>query len=217
MCIRDRFIDIYPFIHRVETIVEESIWSRMTPDGVPHNHAFSRGSGTEINTASAMVARNGLVEIESGIKNVSLLKTTKSSWANFHRDEHRTLPDVHERMLATELTVRWKYAQLPSVSEYRGLRTRLRQALIEQFAGPASTGVFSAGVQSTLYNMGKAALEVSPTVTWMHLNAPNIHFIPAPALAAVGKYKFEDDVFMPTDEPRGLIQLVLTQPAPSKL
>merc|ERR1712166_575598 len=51
----------------------------------------------------------------------------------------------------------------------------------------------------------------------LELTAPNIHYIPAPALAAVGKVKFEDDVFLPTDEPRGLIKLVLSQAIPAKL
>ena len=32
-------------------------------------------------------------------------------------------------------------------------------ALISTFAGPSDTGVYSASVQQTLYDMGKAALE----------------------------------------------------------
>ena len=87
-------------------------------------------------------------------------------------------------------------------------------------------------------------MAVMPNISWMELTAPNIHYIPAPALAAVGKVKFEDDVFLPTDEPRsrtistlcisrnrylpvcnvrcigvcrGLIKLVLSQAIPAKL
>eukprot|EP00658_Telonema_sp_P-2_P015494 TRINITY_DN1596_c0_g1_i1.p1 TRINITY_DN1596_c0_g1~~TRINITY_DN1596_c0_g1_i1.p1 ORF type:complete len:316 (+),score=85.90 TRINITY_DN1596_c0_g1_i1:177-1124(+) len=212
-----KFLALYSFIHRVETTVEEVVWTRMLTDGQPHNHAFSRGSGQERYTANAVAQRNGSLTVESGVRGLSLLKTTRSSWTHFHTDEMRTLGDAHERMLATELTATWRYAELPTMDQFVAIRTAVRKQLLDGFSGPAATGVHSVGVQKSLHDMGQAVLSNVPNVSWLMLNAPNIHFIPAPALAAVGKYKFEDDVFLPTDEPRGNIRLVLTQQPRAKL
>jgi len=212
-----KFLSQYPHIKQAETWVQENVWSRMTTGGEPHNHAFTRGSGNEQYTAHAVVARDAPTTLDSGISGLSLLKTTQSSWTGFHRDEYRTLPDVGERMLATELAVTWKYTAQPSEAQMTGIRAQVRQLLLDGFSGPAAAGSFSPGVQYSLHKMGSAVMAVMPNISWMELTAPNIHYIPAPALAAVGKVKFEDDVFLPTDEPRGLIKLVLSQAIPAKL
>merc|ERR1712166_1562198 len=212
-----KFVQLYAHIHRVETVVSEALWTRISTDGVPHNHSFSRGSGAEANIASAVVSRSGAVQVESGIRDISLLKTTRSSWIDFHRDEYCTLPDVGERMLSTELTVKWMYSEIPNFHQFSIIRAKVRKALIDLFSGPSVTGHHSNGMQESLYKMGTAVLTGDPNLSELKLHAPNIHFLPAPSLAAVGKFKFEDDVFLPTDEPRGLIELVLRQSSPSKL
>ena len=43
------------------------------------------------------------------------------------------------------------------------------------------------------------------------------HFLPREVLDATGLHKFEDDVFIPTDEPHGTIQATVTRSPRSRL
>lgn len=51
----------------------------------------------------------------------------------------------------------------------------MRRGILEKFAGPPDTGVFSASVQNTLYIAGKAAIARIPQVNTILLGMLSFH------------------------------------------
>ena len=87
-----------PALPRTSSIdVEEHIWERMVFDGVPHTHAFLRGSEDK-RLASAVATRDSVV-LKGGIRGLGVLKTTGSSFVGFMKDEFTSLPAETERIV----------------------------------------------------------------------------------------------------------------------
>ena len=75
---------------------------------------------------------------------------------------------------------------------------------------------------ATPWNMPADSLAITAALTQyvlrqISMTAPNIHFIPAPALAATKLGSFEHDVYLPTDDPSGLIVADVRRGALSRL
>ena len=51
----------------------------------------------------------GTPQIRSGVKDMKVMKTTKSSFVNFVRDEFRSLPDAPDRVFITVVDCQWDY------------------------------------------------------------------------------------------------------------
>jgi len=65
----------------------------------------------------------------------------------------------------------------------------------------------SLSVQHTLYDMGKAALDVAPEIARIHLSLPNLHHLPAD-LTPFGLDN-PNHIFVPIDEPHGTIEATI--------
>jgi urate oxidase len=174
--------------------ITESRWDRIIVGGKPHAHAFVNG-GSEIHTASAQVDKNGpSPAVFGGVDNLMVLKTSNSAWKEFWSDRYRTLKDTDDRIFATAVTAKWRYGKLNA--DFVGLAVAARSAMLETFATHNSLGV-----QQTMYAMGEAALAAAPGIRNIHLRLPNQHRIPF-NLDPFG-LKFENDIFVWTDEPYG--------------
>ena len=90
-------------------------------------------------------------KITSGLKGLRLLKTTKSGFVNFVQDGYRSLPDAEDRILSTVFEATWTYRNIDGLYFCRSFR-EVEKALVDNFAGPNSTGLFSASVQKTMYD-----------------------------------------------------------------
>ncbi|XAR53533.1 Factor independent urate hydroxylase [Bertholletia excelsa] len=196
--------------------VVEKPWERICMDGQPHDHGFKLGS--EKHTTEVMVKKSGALRVTSGIEGLAVLKTTKSGFEGFIRDKFTILPETCERILATEVTALWKYSfeslsSIPTKSLYFNERyLAVKKVLVDTFFGPPKDGVYSPSVQSTLYQMAKAVLGRFPDVSSIHLKMPNIHFLPVNLSNKENIIvKFEDDVYLPTDEPHGSIEARLSR------
>lgn len=144
------------------------------------------------------------------------MKTTQSGWANFLRDNYTTLPETTERILATTLDVKWTYTT-SVLSELLGLdfdliHTKIRDSALGQFFGPPKTGIYSKGVQETLFKMARAVVDTVGEIETVTFSLPNLHFLPCnlPVYEQNGII-FEDDVFIPSDEPHGLITATVSR------
>ena len=75
----------------------------------------------------------------------------------------------------------------------------IRKALVETFATHKSESV-----QHTLYKMAESALESCDQIREIHLSMPNKHHL----AFDLARFGIEDraEVFVPTDEPFGLIE-----------
>ncbi|KAG0587651.1 hypothetical protein M758_2G147300 [Ceratodon purpureus] len=200
------FVRTYPkIVTGSKIILFEKPWERVSVDGAKHNHGFMLGSGKH--TVEVIVGSDGHAKVTSGIADLALLKTTQSGFENFVRDKYTVLKDTNERMLASSLTASWSYSRKPA--NYHKQWEAVKTALTDTFFGPPRTGVYSPSVQNTLFLMAKAVLNRFPEVESVYLNMPNIHFLPV-NLPTVG-VTFDNDVFLPTDEPHGSIEARLSR------
>ncbi|KAL8538885.1 hypothetical protein ACS0TY_000766 [Phlomoides rotata] len=211
------FTSFYPQVTAAIVSIVEKPWERIHIDGQPHDHGFKLGS--EKHTTEVTVKKSGALQVISGIEGLAVLKTTQSGFEKFIRDKYTVLPETRERMLATEVTASWRYAfgareSIPAKQLYFTEKyAEVKKVLVDTFFGPVKGGVYSPSVQSTLYDMAKAVLVRVPEVSQVQLKMPNIHFLPVnlPSKDNPVIVKFEDDVYLPTDEPHGTIQATLSR------
>lgn len=120
--------------------VTEYRWERVNVAGRPQPHTFTRAS-SEVRTTAVTVQGEGPTRREwvvSGLDDLVILKTTGSEFAGFLEDEYTTLAPTHDRILATSLTARWRYAA--PLTDWDEGHARIRQILVEEFAGLHSLG-----------------------------------------------------------------------------
>ena len=188
--------------------VEEYRWERASVAGAAHPHTFIR-AGQDVRTTSVAVRGEGPGQqawVVSGLKDLVLLKSTGSEFAGFLKDPYTTLPETHDRIMATSLTARWRYAT--DSADWAGAHARTRQIMIERFAE-----VHSLALQQTLWEMGRAVLAAQPDVAEIRLSAPNKHHF----LADLAPFGLENpgEVFYAADRPYGVIQCsVIREDAP---
>jgi urate oxidase len=130
-----------------------------------------------------------------------VLKSSDSEFRGFPRDRYTTLAETTDRVLATEVSARWRHDGTADFDE-------ARNALLSCFAAHHSLSL-----QQTLYAMGSAVLEACGTVEEVRLSMPNKHHF-AVDLAPFGLAN-ENEVFHADDRPYGLIEgVVLRDDAP---
>jgi urate oxidase len=191
----DHFLTNNEHVSRVIIDIQEHGWMRMKIDDEAHPHSFIKNCD-ERRTAK-ISARRDNVEIESGVENLIVLKTTRSGFAGFIKDRYTTLPETSDRIMATSIKAHWKYASVEAATG--DAWTSARRTMIETFAAHDSLSV-----QHTLYAMGEAVLEKFPDIEEITLSMPNIHYLPVD-LARLG-LENGNQIFLPTDEPHGLIE-----------
>jgi len=188
-----------PAVSRVRISAVEHPWSRVEGNGGPTRHAFVKRHTGDWTTLVTRDAHGS--EIVSGLTNLVVLKTADSAFTGFPRDEYTTLLDAEERILATSMTVSWKYrAGTTDFSVRDGIRT----VLVETFASHMSLSV-----QHTLYAMGEAALAACADIVEITLTLPNRHHL----LVDLQPFGLDNpnEVFVATDQPYGLIEATIAR------
>jgi urate oxidase len=194
------FLDRNPRLRRVRIDVTEHLWGRIPRGEREHGHAFVR-TASDTRTAALSVHRKRTI-VGAGIADLLILKSAGSAFSGFPRDEFTTLPDTRDRLFATSLTATWRYGD-PDIEfgpAWRGVRTTLLQVFAEHR---------SESVQHTLYAMGQAVLDTMADVTAIRLVMPNKHHLPVD-LSRFG-LENRNEIFVPTDEPHGLIEATLVR------
>lgn len=192
------FLVTYPHVTKATVELAQEDWRRIRVGkggGESHRHAFVSG-GSHLHRATAVGTREGVV-LTGGISGLRVIKTTESAWAEFHADRYRTLKDAHDRILGTTVEARWWYGDLGV--DFGAAREAIVGAMLEVFATR-----FSPSAQQTLREMGEAALGACAGIEEVTIELPNQHRIPF-NLEPFG-LKFENDIFVTTDEPHGLIK-----------
>ena len=192
------FVENHPRVDVAEIRIASGAWRRIRTAGGPHDHAFLR-SKREVRSCLARVGRDG-ARLHAAIRNLELMKTTRSAFRDFHRDAFTTLEDASDRLLATTVTARWEYASVPGDCD--DAWTRVREALVGAFAEHDSLSV-----QQTAYAMACAALDACAEVARIRLVLPNRHCLWVD-LAPFG-IRNENEVFRPAGEPHGRIEAVV--------
>lgn len=196
----EHFLGHNPQISRVRIELAEHFWKRMKFDEELHPHSFVKGSG-EKRTAKISAAREA-VTVESGVEDLVVLKTTRSGFTGYIKDSYTTLPETSDRIFSTAVKAVWRYAH-PGAATGDAWH-QIRETILKTFAGHDSLSV-----QHTLYAMGEAVLEKFAEVEEIYFSLPNIHCLPVD----IARFGLENDnrIFVPTDEPHGLIEARLTR------
>lgn len=189
------FLDNNPQVGRVVIDIQDHSWKRLRFDGSEHDHSFVRGS-SEQRTARLSGSRDALA-IEAGIENLVVLKTTRSGFAGFIRDEYTTLPETSDRIFSTAIRAVWRYSANDAATDdtFAGIRRSILRVFAEHD---------SLSVQHTLYAIGEAVLNEFSMVDEIAFSLPNIHCLPVD-MSKLGQ-RNENRIFVPTDEPHGLIE-----------
>jgi urate oxidase len=191
----DHFLAAGPGVTSARVHIVEHPWARLELSGRPHEHAFERGSGG--NRVATVVGDGGQPQIEAGIDDLLVLKTTGSGWEGFLRDRYTSLPETSDRILATVITARWSYGGADV--EFGAAWREVRRTILESFCDH-----YSPSVQFTLHHMGEAVLGARPEVERISFALPNKHHL----LYDLKRFGLdnENEIFQPTDEPYGLIE-----------
>src|SRR5690348_825406 len=146
----EHFLTYNSQISKVEITAQEQPWTRMTVDGKPHSSAFVCGS-EERRTTRIRATRDETV-VQSGIENLTLLRTEGASFALFMRDPYTTLKETVDALLSANISARWTYSE-PDAS-YSTVFHGVRQMILDTFATHDSRSI-----QHMLYALGHAVLD----------------------------------------------------------
>lgn len=197
LTIAEYFLAQFSQVERCHVSLTQRVWTRL----LESQHAFTANERSTP-TASISLTRGVPPIVRAGIEKLLIAKTTESGFSNFHESEFRTLADTEDRILATELSALWWYAE--GADGFSVSREAVMASLLERF-----TDHFSRSVQETLYLMGNAALDSCQTVKQITITMPNKHHLLAD-LSPFGREN-ENEVFVVTDEPFGYISATLTR------
>jgi len=181
-------------VDRAIVSIEEHRWAPIgdAPD------AFTRDRSS---TRTAVVdARRDGTTIDAGIADLTVMKTAKSAFSGFPRDELTTLPETEDRLLATKVTASWRYDVATTAAlDFDASFAAVSGTLLEVFAEHDS-----ASVQASIWIIGRAILERHAEVSEVTMTLPNLHHW----LVDLARFGLPNDreIFTPTTEPYGLIQ-----------
>ncbi|NJL27633.1 MAG: urate oxidase [Thermoanaerobaculia bacterium] len=185
------FLESQPQVERVTVELSERPWQHLGK----HPDTFV-AAGEERRTALVEADREKTV-LSAGIRDLLILKSSRSGFEGFPRDRYTMLKETADRLFATRLEATWRYRD-PGVDAAKERRT-IEAVMLEAFAVHDSKSV-----QQTLKAMGEAALAVSPPVEEIHLVMPNKHYL----LVDLAPFGLDNPncIFLPTDEPAGRIE-----------
>lgn len=191
---------------------EAYTWERIQAHGSEHDHSFVR-KGQEVRTA-VVVREGNTTHVISGLKDLTVLKTTQSGFVGYPRDRYTTLPETTDRILATDVSARWRYnTGLDAAgTDFNKSYEDIKALLLEGF-----TENYSHALQQTLFDMGKKVLEAHSEVDEIKFSMPNKHHF----LVDLSPFGLDNpnEVFFAADRPYGLIEATVqrdnTTPAPA--
>jgi urate oxidase len=194
------FVSDHRAVQRARVAIAEQPWARITVAGRPHPHAFEKDGSEQ--RLTAVTCTEDAEWVVSGITGLTLLKSTGSEFRGYRQDHYTTLPETRDRVLATAVDARWRYAG--EDVDWITARREARRLLVETFATKHSLSL-----QQTLYAMGEAVLEARPEIVEIRLSMPNKHHFVVD-LQPFGLNN-ENEVFYASDRPYGLIEGTVTR------
>lgn len=200
------FVSSQPSVTRAQVRLEQLPWTRLSVGGAPAPHSFCRSSAER--RLAAVTLEYGRAWVTAGLTDLVVLNATGSEFHGYPNDEYTTLPETTDRILATAVTARWRYAETDPealrVMDFGATFDDARTRLVETFAA-----VHSLSLQNTLYRMGEAVLLAHPEIAEVRMTMPNKHHL----LVDLSPFGLTNDneVFVAADRPYGLIEGAVTR------
>ncbi len=221
----NHFVTKYPHIKGAFVDVVQHRWTRYNVKGQPHPHSFLKDGEETRRVHFHYNPSQKIFEFKSGLKDLTVLKSTGSMFYDFHQCEYTSLQPTTDRILSTDVTASWKW-------DVKKIST------IEDIYKAADAGVFdttfdtarnitlelfalenSPSVQATMYNMSTRIIDEAPYVSDVSYTLPNKHYVAIDmawhkGLKNTGK---DTEVLLPLANPNGLIDCTVTRESKSKL
>lgn len=196
----EHFLSRYEQVQEAEIQIWERRWERLTVEGSPHPHSFQAGG--EARMVTHVVCTDAAKTVRSGIRDLVILKSTGSGFENYPKDEFTTLPETADRILATSFSATWTFKDQPD--HYGRANEMILEAMLKVFANN-----YSPSAQTTLFQMGEAALTACRQISQLDLAMPNKHCL----LINLAPFGLENknELFVPTDEPHGDIRATVAR------
>ncbi|MEV6418474.1 factor-independent urate hydroxylase [Streptomyces sp. NPDC051662] len=195
-------------IRQARIRIEEYAWERIeTSDGDSRftgadevKHSFVR-KGQE--TRLTQITFDGeRWQVISGLTDLTVLNSTDSEFWGYAKDKYTTLKEAYDRVLATEVSAKWRYrwsgddTRMPDWDQsYEQARKHLLQAFAE---------THSLSLQQTLYQMGSRIIDSRDEIDEIRFSLPNKHHFLVD-LEPFG-LKNDNEVYFAADRPYGLIE-----------
>ena len=146
-------------------------------------------------TAVAVADVDGAV-VDGGVEDLVVMKTARSAFSGFPRDEYTTLPEVRDRIMATKVTATWRHGD--GAGRLGRAPRGPRDTLLASFADHDSESV-----QHSIWLIATAMLEAEPGIEQVTMRLPNLHHWIVD-LTPFGQAS--GDIFVATEQPYGLIE-----------
>jgi urate oxidase len=195
-------------IKRARIRIEEYAWERIaTADNNSRfigsdevQHSFAR-KGQE--TRLTEITYDGESwQVISGLKDLVVMNSTNSEFWGYIKDKYTTLKEAYDRILATEVSSRWRFnwtddeQRMPNWERsYEQVKKHMLQAFAE---------TYSLSLQQTLYQMGSRIINNRSEVDEIRFSLPNKHHFLVD-LEPFG-LKNDNEVYYAADRPYGLIE-----------
>lgn len=189
----DHFTSEFGWVTGGRWAADQYGWSRIND----HDHAFYRGA-PEIRTA--VLVRDGDTDtMFSGFHDLTVMKTTQSGFVGYPKDKYTTLQETEDRILATDISTKWRYSAQAGEIDYNAVYDSVKQTMLTEF----SQG-YSHALQQDLYDMAVAVIDQHPEIDEVKFSCPNKHHF----LSDLSFCGLENpgEVFYAADRPYGLIE-----------
>jgi len=182
--------------------IEEYSWARIEAAG-EGEHSFAR-QGQE--TRLTQITYDGSSwEVISGLKDLVVMNTTDSEFWGYVKDKYTTLPEAYDRILATQVSARWRFNWSDDAQEMPDWEESYEQTRKHLLAAFAET--YSLSLQQTLFQMGARIIEQRDEIDEVRFALPNKHHF----LVDLKPFGLKNDtadgaVYFAADRPYGLIE-----------
>ncbi|MFI2314599.1 urate oxidase [Streptomyces sp. CB00072] len=205
------FVSSQEPIHRARIRIEEYSWERIaTSDGNSRfigadevRHSFAR-KGME--TRVSQITYDGENwEVISGLKDLTVMNSTNSEFWGYVKDKYTTLKEAYDRILATDVSARWRYNWTSDEQRMPNWEKSYEQARKHMLHAFAET--YSLSLQQTLYQMGSRIINSRSEIDEIRFSLPNNHHF----LVDLEPFGLKNDtadgaVYFAADRPYGLIE-----------
>lgn len=216
----EHFVNKYSWVSGVNIYIKQHKWSKYLVNGKLHDHSFVK-DGEELRTASLSYKRSGEFTLESGIKDLTVLKSTNSMFYGYNNCDYTTLEPTTDRILSTDVDAVWKWDS-KKLGSIKSIYKLAQQGVFDKaFKGARDTTLTifalenSPSVQATMYNMCHEILGAFPLIETVSYALPNKHYF-----LLDFSWKGEDnenELFYPSPHPNGLIKCTVGRTDKSKL
>ncbi|MFC8533106.1 factor-independent urate hydroxylase [Streptomyces sp. NPDC057249] len=191
--------------------IEEYAWERIATSDANSRfigsdevkHSFVR-KNQEIRTAQ-ITFDGEKWQVVSGLKDLTVMNSTNSEFWGYVKDKYTTLKEAYDRILATDVSARWRYNWTSDEQRMPNWEKSYEQARKHMLHAFAET--YSLSLQQTLYQMGSRIINNRSEIDEIRFSLPNNHHF----LVDLEPFGLKNDtadgaVYFAADRPYGLIE-----------